>query len=194
MLSVGIGGMPRFLERKPYKKGAAAARCVFHMKGAFKGLGDFFRDAQSQSEVLLRAAGLVGAVETAENFGFFFVGNADAVICYGNGIGILLPPKVRVGFPAFAIGQGKKDAAVFRRIADGIVQEDGNQLLQPLSVAKAGRHGAVRQGNAQGYIFFRRHWLEGFIGIQQNGIRLYRLRVHGKSMGIRLGQEQHIVN
>lgn len=69
-------------------------------------MDDFFGDAKSQTEMVFRAAGLVRAVKTPEDFGLFLVGNADAVIYDGDCVGI---PVVENSSPRFGMsgaGQG----------------------------------------------------------------------------------------
>ena len=176
------------------KECASAAGGILHADGAVEGTDDFFGDAKAETEMLFGAAGCFRTVEPLENFGFFPVGDADAAVSHRNGIEI---GAVKAGGSRllwFGIGQGECDAASFRRIADGVVQKDGEELEEAFAVSEAGGHGGIRQQDTEADVFFVCQRFKGFVGVEQQRIRFHRFRTDLEIMGIRMGQEQHVVD
>lgn len=144
-------------ERQADEEGAAAARGVRNVDRPAQRADDFAGDGQTEAEVVLDAAGAVRAVKTLEYFLFFFVRDADAVINDGQNKSFRLFNGIE--------GQSHGNAAAGGRIADGIVQKNGDYLSEAFRIAEAGRQGGLRQRDRKGNIFFFCHRLKGFKGI-----------------------------
>ncbi len=118
---------------KHHCKTAPAAFCVRNLNAAAVGFYDLVGDGQPQAEVILPAAGFFHPVETIENPFLVCVRDADAVILYADGEALFMPC------------EGQFDAALIRRIAYGIVQEDGDHLTDALRIHIAQRQCTVGQ-------------------------------------------------
>lgn len=86
---------------------------------------DLIGDGQSKAEMVLPASGLFHPIETVEDLLLIFVRDADAVILHLYGEVIA------------CVGKRKSDPAVLWGIADGIVEQDCDDLADPFGVSGA---------------------------------------------------------
>ena len=81
-------------------------------------------------------------------------------------------------------GKDQAHRAFLRRIAEGVVQQDGENLRDAFFVTGDCRNGFFRQGDGERYIFFRGNRQKGFIEIEKQRIRLNGRRLDAPAPGV----------
>ena len=115
------------------KEHSSAARRILHPQLSAVEQGDLPCDGQTQAEVLLAGAALFSPCKTAE----------DALTVLFRHAGAVVPHRETHSSPP-ALSR-KLNGCARRRVFHGVVQQDGEKLLQPSLVPPDGREGLVRQ-------------------------------------------------
>ncbi len=145
-----------------YGKSTSAARGITDQNASAVGMDDLCGDAQPQSEMPFFTSCPVGPVEAFKDLLLFTVGDADAVIRH-------------LIFHSFPIGYKRKpDTSALRRVAERMVQQDRQDLSDPLRITDDRRDGLLRKPDEKADRPFRRHRFKGFKGIQKQSVQFCR--------------------
>lgn len=109
-----------------HRKDTAPARPVGNGDGAVMKFHNLQGDRQTQPEVPFGASGFFCPVEAGEDALLIAVGNADAGVADGD---------LEEIFSVLTTGERQRYKAVFRRVADGIVQQDREHLRDAVGIA-----------------------------------------------------------
>lgn len=165
-----------------HRKAASAALSITYLNTTPVRFYNFIGDGKPQSEMVLRTAGFFYPVEAVEDTLFVFIGDTDAVVCDG-----------QVEFIPLSC-ERQADLTMLGRIADGIVQQDGEHLADPFRVGGTQRKRAVGKLDGQEDIFFLCQRFESFVSVHQQRIQLRRFHADGKAVIIRLGKCEHVID
>ena len=160
----------------------ASAGSVADPDRASVGFYNFIGNGQPEPEVPFGASGFFGPEKTVKNFPLILIGNADSVIPDWEQETLLF------------IGKKKLNLPVLRRIADRIVQEDGEYLADAVRIGQAQRERSLRQADRQGDGLFLCKRLESFKDIHEQSVQLGWLWWDGKKPVVGLGESEQVVD
>ena len=141
----------KHLNRKRHRKDTAAAGAAVHTDRTVVEFYDLQCDRKTQPEVSLGASGFFCPVKAVEDLCLIFRRDADTGIRHSETEVVLL------------IGQCEVDAAALRRVADGVGEQNREQLGKAVGIGMTQWQGVLRQRDGEGQLFICRQRFKAFV-------------------------------